>query len=717
MSIPRRTDAGAPHGRTTASLRFAGHPLYGALAMAQTQRNRLADSTSPYLQQHATNPVDWYPWGQEALDKARAERKPILLSIGYSACHWCHVMARESFEDEATARLMNELFVNVKVDREERPDLDRIYQLAHQLLTQRAGGWPLTVFLSPEGQVPVFAGTYFPREARQGMPAFKDVLERVARYLREHPDEVERHNTAMADILTQLSRAPAPGPLDAQALQAARQHLQDAFDPQHGGFGSAPKFPHPTSIERLLRHYASSTGHARQPDRQALHMACLTLRRMALGGIYDQVGGGFARYAVDDYWMIPHFEKMLYDNGQLLGLYADAWHATGDELFARVARETAGWIMLEMQAPEGGYYSSLAADSEGQEGRYYVWQRDELKGLLNEEDYALVERRFGLDEPPNFEGHWHLHVHASFSELAHALGQPRPQILRRWESIRERLYAVRTRRVRPERDEKVLASWNALAIKGMARAGRVLNAPELLASGRRALEFVRSRMWSHGRLLASYRNGQAAFAGYLDDYAFLLDALLEMLQSDWRDEDLDFARTLADAMLAHFQDSDSGGFFFTADDHEPLIQRPRPLQDEATPAGNGVAAYALARLGHLIGEMRYLRAAERTLQAAARAMREVPLAHGSLLTALEEYLYPPQRVVIRAENAQAPAWRAAAEQYYVPQRQVYIIPSTARVPSALAALPAQGGGCAYICSADRCLPPASSPTELAAHLW
>jgi len=682
--------------------------------MAQDRpANRLSTATSPYLLQHAHNPVDWYPWGEEALAKAEREGKPILLSIGYSACHWCHVMAHESFEDPEVAAVMNRLFVNIKVDREERPDLDKIYQAAHQLLTQRGGGWPLTIFLTPGRRIPVFAGTYFPKQSRHGMPGFVDVLERVAAYIAAQPEELSGHERALLDALAQLAAAPSAAVrADQRLLARAREELQRDFDPRYGGFGRAPKFPHPTIIDRLLRHYARSAGQG-HPDRQALHMACFTLRRMALGGIYDQVGGGFARYSVDDYWMIPHFEKMLYDNAQLLALYADAWHATGDQLYERIAVETADWVIGEMQSPQGGYYSSLDADSEGDEGKYYLWRPQEIRPHLSDAEYALVARRFGLTESPNFEGRYHLHVNETFSELAKSLNRPRDQVVALWRQARGKLYRLREQRPRPGRDDKILTSWNALTIRAMARAGRVLQQPRWIESARRALDFLRAELWRDNRLLASWKDGRAALPAYLDDYAFLLDALLEMLQTDWRDQDLAWARELAEILLAHFEDREAGSFYFTADDHEALIQRPRSLMDEATPAGNSIAAFALNRLGHVLGEPRYLEAAERAVGVACAAMAELPHAYGSALNALEELLDPPELVILRGEPEQLREWRDLLGQFYRPDRLVLSPPADSRE------LPRDGddsGPIALVCHGTRCLAPARSLAELQARL-
>src|SRR5262245_8931141 len=381
-------------------------------------KNRLARETSPYLQQHAHNPVDWHPWGAEALELARSSGKPILLSVGYSACHWCHVMAHESFEDPATAQLMNELFVNIKVDREERPDIDKIYQFAHQVLTQRGGGWPLTMFLAHDDQKPFFGGTYFPDKARYGMPAFATILQRVAEYYREQREELRAQNDTLMEVFDDLTPAPFVGEALTNApLLAVRQQFAATFDKQHGGFGGAPKFPHPGSIDRLMRHW-HSTAVTDAPDLDALFMATLTLTRMAEGGIYDQLGGGFARYSVDQYWMIPHFEKMLYDNGALLASYAEAALATGDALFRRIANETGEWLLREMQEEGVGFYSAYDAVSEGHEGKFYVRSREEAQAALSPEEWSAFSRRFGLDQPANFEGAWNPHVFVSIEELA-----------------------------------------------------------------------------------------------------------------------------------------------------------------------------------------------------------------------------------------------------------------------------------------------------------
>jgi uncharacterized protein YyaL (SSP411 family) len=669
--------------------------------------NHLIHETSPYLQQHAHNPVDWYPWGEEALNKARSENKPILLSIGYSACHWCHVMEHESFEDQATAEVMNDLYVNIKVDREERPDLDKIYQFAHQLLTQRGGGWPLNMFLTPEDHTPFFAGTYFPPQPRHGMPAFSDILQKVADFYRQHPEDIGKQNASVRDYLQRASQGQAPveGEMDAAVLDEARRQLAGNYDEHNAGFGGAPKFPHPTNIERLLRHW-SATGRS---DQQALAMARNTLQAMASSGIYDQLGGGFCRYAVDEQWMIPHFEKMLYDNGPLLVLYADAWAATGDALFKRVTEETAEWVLREMQSPEGGYYSTLDADSEGEEGKFYVWRLAEVQQLLSEQEYAVTARHYGLDSTPNFEGAWHLHVFRSLDDIAAELHLDLAEVEKLLASARAKLFAAREPRVRPGRDEKILTSWNGLMIKGMAVAGRRLGRADFVASAEQALAFVRERLWVDGRLLATYKDDKAHLMAYLDDYAFLADGVLALLEARWRDDDLQLVIALAEVLLAHFAAAD-GGFYFTADDHEQLLQRPRPWMDEATPAGNGIAAQVLLRLGYLLGETRYIHAAENTLRAAWHDIQGFPHAHNALLTAAEEYLYPTETVVLRGAADELPAWIAALNHDYAPRRLLLAIPADAPLPpGSLAGYSAPAEGVqAYVCQAGRCLPPVTS---------
>jgi hypothetical protein len=680
--------------------------------------NRLASETSPYLRQHAHNPVDWYPWGNEAFERARKEQKPIHLSVGYSACRWCHVLERESFEDEATARILNDNFINIKVDREERPDIDRIYQIAQQMLTQRGGGWPLTMFLTHDDRRPFFGGTYFPKEARYGLPAFKDILQRVAAYYRDHAAELKKQNEALMAAFAELNPPPA-GPdseLTDAPLAACRAQLARSFDARNGGFGGAPKFPHAEMIEWLLRYWRAS-ARAPEPDLQALYMATLTLRRIAEGGIDDQLGGGFCRYAVDEYWMIPHFEKMLYDNGALLAAYGHAALVGGDALYARVAHETADWVLREMQSPQGGYYSSLDADSEGHEGRFYVWEREEVRAALTLEEFAVFAPRFGLDRPANFEGRWHLYVAASLEEIARQVKRLPEEVTALLAAARAKLLAVRAMRVRPARDDKILTSWNALMIRGMAVAARALAREDLAASATRALDFIRATLWREGRLLATATEGRAHLNAYLDDYAYLADAILELQQVRFRADELTFAQQLLEVVLQHFADDAAGGFYFTSDDHEALIHRSKVFTDDATPAGNGIAARVLLRLGHLLAEPRYLAAAERALRAAWPVITQYPPGHVSLLGALEELLTPPEIVVLRGEARTIDGWRLALANIYAPHRTVLAIPADAAgLPPALADKTPRAGPVAYICRGSTCSAPLDSLDALTEQL-
>ena len=683
-----------------------------------SRENRLALETSPYLRQHAHQPVDWYAWGPEALERARLEDRPILLSIGYAACHWCHVMAHESFDDPPTAQLMNELFVNIKVDREERPDLDRVYQVAQTVITHQGGGWPLTMFLSPDDHMPIFGGTYFPREARHGLPAFADLLRRVERYWREQRRQVHEQGQQLREIFASLVPAPAdPGTqLDSTPLAAARAALERRFDRDTGGFGGPPKFPMAGCLERLLRHWAASQ-HGDTPDLQALYMATLTLTRMAEGGLHDHVGGGFARYSVDAAWRIPHFEKMLYDNGALLALYAETAIASGDPLYATAAHDTADWALREMQAPHGGFYSSIDADSEGEEGRYYVWTRDAIAALLPEDEFAVLCARYGLDGEPNFDGRWHLVAAATLADVAIATGHCSNGTATRLKSGLQRLRAARERRVRPATDDKALAAWNGLMIRGLAIAARALGRPDLETAATRAVDFARRELWRDGRLLASHAGGRAGGGAYLDDHAFLADALLELLQARWRASDLEFAVALADSMLDRFEDREVGGFWFTANDAEPLVHRPKPFADEATPAGNGVAARVLLRLGFLLGEPRYLAAAHRTLVAAWPSVVAAPDAHAAMLDALEELLQPTEIVVLRGPATVIEAWRLELARLYAPRRIVIAAPDEAlELPAALAGKPSSPAGVAYVCAGSSCGAPIASFAELVRRL-
>jgi uncharacterized protein YyaL (SSP411 family) len=621
--------------------------------------NKLAQETSPYLLQHSENPVEWYPWGEQALTLARQLDKPILLSIGYSACHWCHVMAHESFEDAEVAAIMNAHFINIKVDREERPDIDQIYQAAHSMLSQRSGGWPLTVFLTPN-QEPYFTGTYFPKTPRYQLPGFADLIPRVAAFYHEKKDDLAVQNSQLADALKLTIPAPS-STLSANeiTLKLAFTSLESSFDFEHGGFGSAPKFPNPADITLLLHQ-------AKAGNKQAEAMALQMLSAMASGGIYDQLGGGFCRYSVDERWNIPHFEKMLYDNGQLLFLYCDGWQICKDARYQQIVEETVAWLQREMHDKNGAFYSSLDADSldaqgHSEEGAFYVWQHDEVKALLTPEEFVVASICFGFDRAANFEGHaWNPYL-VRRSEHAEI------ELLK---SAQKKLFNAREKRARPGRDDKILTSWNALAIKGLARAGRVFNRPDWTELAQDAVDFIHQKIWVKEQLLATCKddgsgNYKVHLNAYLDDYAFLLDALIECLQANYRAADLGFAEDLAEALLENFEAED-GGFYFTSHSHETLIHRPKQGYDNATPNGNGIAAVALQKLGHILGEPRYLQAAERTLKAFDSSIARNPAACASLCHALTEFLTPPTMVIVRGKVNLIAAWRDAIGQTYCP---------------------------------------------------
>ena len=589
--------------------------------------NYLAHETSPYLLQHANNPVDWHPWGEEALAIARRENKPILLSIGYASCHWCHVMAHESFEDEETARLMNQLFVNIKVDREERPDLDKIYQTAHALLTQRSGGWPLTVFLSPDNLVPFFAGTYFPREPRYQLPAFKEVLQTIANIYQNSSDDIKDQGIELMRVMNSQSSSSNTGIVNKKPLELAEVSLSQIYDPEFGGFDGAPKFPRPTAIEFLLKSKSE--------------MALNTLRHMAQGGICDQLEGGFFRYSVDEKWLIPHFEKMLYDNGQLLFLFSMAAKSTHEEIFSQAARDIGEWALTKMEAPQGGYYSSLDADTEGHEGKFYVWNKFEIDELLNNDEAQLAGYYYGLHEPANFEHMWHLHVAMPLDQVAKKLNILPGQAQRLLMQVKQKLLAAREKRPHPACDNKILTSWNALMIKGMLAAGDVLHEPRFTASAHKALEFIRNNLWVNERLLAMYKPNKTPLPAYLDDYAFLLDALMMSLKISWDKENLNFASQLAKRLLDDFSDKNVGGFFFTAEDQEKVLYRPKTFSDDSSPSGNSVAVRALLTLSDFLGDTSYRDAAEKTLRAAWPMLSQYPREHCNLLLGLKEFLEPP----------------------------------------------------------------------------
>lgn len=590
--------------------------------------NRLANETSPYLLQHAQNPVDWYPWGEEALSRAQAENKPILLSVGYSACHWCHVMAHESFEDAATADVMNRLYINIKVDREERPDVDDIYMQAVQALSGGRGGWPMTVFLLPDGR-PFYGGTYFPREPRYGLPSFQQILEGVHDAYSNRRSEVERAAGSLTDVLDRsMLRIGDPDAIAADLVDTAAERLVGEFDPVNGGFSGAPKFPQPMSLEFLLRTTAR-TGNA-----AALNAVQTTLDKMARGGMYDQIGGGFHRYSVDAVWLVPHFEKMLYDNAQLSRVYLHAWQLTGNAFYRRIAEEIYDYILREMTSSDGGFYSATDADSEGREGRFFVWKREQLESLLGD-DAPLAIAYWGVTDGGNFEGANILHVAQPEDVVARQFDLTQDELRARIETIRDKLYAVRTKRIAPGLDDKILSSWNGMMLASLSEAARALKNEKYLDAAVRAGTFLRDQMITpEGRLYRTHKRGVSHLNGYLEDYGCLIDGFLELYQTTFDDTWFATARMLADSALKHFRAED-GGFFDTSDDHEALITRPRSLQDNATPAGSSILAKGLLRLAAYTGDGSYYDAARATLGLIVSAMREYPQAFGEALSAAE----------------------------------------------------------------------------------
>jgi uncharacterized protein len=681
---------------------------------AKKAMNRLNKESSPYLLQHKNNPVDWHAWGTEALQLAETANKPILLSIGYSACHWCHVMAHESFEDDETAEIMNSLFINIKLDREERPDLDKIYQSAHQLLTQRGGGWPLTIFLTPKDKLPFFAGTYFPKKPKNGMPSFTEVLNHLSQHYEKHQANLKQQGKDLLHALKNMQPQTSDRDikLNDSPLAAIRAQLAENFDKDWGGFGNEPKFPHPSNLERLLRHWRKSANQS-EPDIEALFMTALSISRMQNGGLFDQVGGGFYRYSVDQQWQIPHFEKMLYDNGPLLALTAQLWQASGDDSFRRVASATAEWAIREMQSPEGGFYAALDADSDGQEGLFYLWSPKQLKKLLNSEEYLAIEHLYGLREASNFEGRWHLTNRLSLDDLMERSGYTKSKLQALLDSAQQKMLHARSNRISPNCDTKILVAWNGLMIRGLAIASGALLEPELADNAARAVDFIRSNMKKDHQLFACYADGKARFTAYLDDYAFLLDSVIELLQQRWDSEHLLFAIWLADEILDKFEDKDNGGFFFTSKDHEELLYRPKSFSDDSMSSGNAIAALSLNRMGNLLGDSRYIDAAENTFIAGWETMLEFPHGHAALITALDEYLSGTEIIIVRGEGDEPSEWCSTIRQLFSPERLSFAIPSNDEVlPEALALKKSLGTTTGYVCSNNICGEPLITLTDL-----
>lgn len=625
--------------------------------------NQLAHETSPYLLQHKENPVDWYPWGEEALERARREEKPIFLSIGYSACHWCHVMEHESFQDDQIARQLNDNFVCIKVDREERPDLDQIYMIAVQLMTGR-GGWPMSVFLTPD-RYPFYCGTYWPPHARGGMPGFDQVLAGVTSAWHNRRDEIENNAVQLSDQLSRFDLSTGdPSPLTEELLHAAGREIQRNFDPVSGGFGTAPKFPQAMNLDVLLRLY-HRTGNEAQ-----LQMVRTTLEKMAGGGIYDHVGGGFARYSVDAQWLVPHFEKMLYDNALLARIYLDGFLVTRDPEMAEVARETMDYVLRDMTHPDGGFYSAEDADSEGEEGKFYLWTPHQLEEVLGPDVAERFAHVYDVTEEGNFEGRNILNRPKTWSQCGRILGRDPSELKAEMTQARQALRAARAKRVRPGRDEKIIVAWNGLMIDSLARAAGILDDPSYEQAAVSAADFLLDALRDGGgRLRHTWRDGVAKLDGYLDDYACLINALVSVYEATLRESYIDDALTLADTLVTKFADSERGGFFYTADDQEPLITRPRDMLDSSVPSGSSMAATALWRLGTLAGRQHLRDAAEQTLHGASHAMHTHPAATGQMLVALDAFLGPMHQIVlVHPRSDTAASIHKLFGKHYIPNR-------------------------------------------------
>ena len=674
--------------------------------------NRLINEQSPYLRQHAYNPVDWYAWGPDALARARTENKPILLSIGYSACHWCHVMERESFENEAIAKLMNDNFVAIKVDREERPDLDQIYMDAVQMITGR-GGWPLTMFLAPDGR-PFFGGTYYPPEDRQGMPGFPRLLIAVAQAYRDGAKEVVHNLEKLTEALGALTNyQPTGGDLKPDLAAEAARALATHYDSIHGGIGNAPKFPNTFVFSLFLR------VHAGEGDESIADMVRHTLRKMARGGIYDQIGGGFHRYSVDDRWLVPHFEKMLYDNALLARLYLDGGRALNEPEFIIVAREILDYVLREMTSPEGGFYSSQDADSEGEEGKFFVWTPENIEAVLGPELSDIAERYFDVSVEGNFEGSNILHRTIEPGDAARLFKISEDELTAKIGEIREKLFAAREKRVKPGRDDKILAAWSAMMIGGFAEGYRATGEHRYLAAGERAADFIMTKMWDGRSLKRSFKDGVARHNAYLEDYAQLANAMLDLYEASLDAKYLEKARTLAGVILERFIDREKGGFFFTSDDHEALITRSKAAFDGSTPSGNSAAAMALLRLHDYTGNDVYRVEAERTLKLFREFIEKQPFGFSHMLEAVDLYQRGATEIVLVGDrkSTELQEWLERLGLIYTPNMALFVadpagahdgfVPEQVRDKRQI-----NGQITAYVCRGHTCTAPMTSFKEL-----
>jgi len=664
--------------------------------------NRLIRETSPYLLQHANNPVDWHAWGEEALNLSRTSDKPILLSIGYSACHWCHVMEHESFENEAIAKLMNENFINIKVDREERPDLDQVYMNAVQLMTG-SGGWPMTVFLLPSGE-PFYGGTYFPPDDRYGRPGFRRLLETIAQSYKSKKQEIVNSAQSLRQHLNQKVQGDTNADVvHLPLLDQAARGLSSRFDPRHGGFGAAPKFPPSMTIEFLLRYY-HRTG-----NREALQMSTFTLDKMAYGGLYDQIGGGFHRYSTDERWLVPHFEKMLYDNALLARVYLDAWRVTGNPLYRRITEEVLDFIVREMRDPNGGFYSTQDADSEGVEGKFYVWQFEEFKATAGP-DGELLARYLDVTSHGNWEEHNILNVPRPPDVFCKIEKISEDELKAKFDAARPKLYAAREKRIHPGRDEKILTDWNGLALRAFADAAAYLGRDDYRQIAVSNAEFIFRTLWDGTRLLHSFKDGRARFNAYLDDYANVADGLLSLYQLTFEEGWLKRAESLADLIIDTFWDSDNGGFYFTDIGHEALITRTKDYFDNATPSGNSVAADVLVRLGAQLGRNDLTEKAKRLFESTGALLAQYPSGFGRLLEAIDFYLGPSKEVAVVVAGKDADLFITAYRKRYLP-RTVIAAGGTGTV-ALLRDRPAIGGkSTAYVCENMTCQRPVTDIGE------